>query len=83
MTVKRHLTLYAALLILSGCAHRYTVVPCLTTEQLEEQRKAEPPKVSDQLTGMADQDIKPIAGSAIELRAWGRGMLGILEGCAR
>lgn len=70
-------------LTLSGCTTtRYVSRPCLTPEQLEEQRKAEPPKVSEQLTGNAAEDIKPIAGSAVRLRSWGRGMLTILGGCA-
>lgn len=78
----RILLLSLGLIALSGCATRYVQTPCLTPSQVEEQRKAEPPKISEKLTGRADEDIKPIAGSAIELRAWGRGMLGILEGCS-
>jgi hypothetical protein len=68
---------------LSGCAPhiRYVSTPCLTQQQLDQQKQAEPPKIHDKLTGRADQDIRPIAGSAIRLRAWGEGMLGILEGC--
>lgn len=71
------------LLALAGCSTtRYVPVKCLTPEQLEELRKAEPPKVHDKLTGKADEDVKIVAGSAIRLRAWGLGMLGVLEGCA-
>lgn len=72
-----------ALLALAGCTTtRYVPVKCLTPEQLEELRKAEPPKVHDKLTRKADEDVKIVAGSAIRLRAWGLGMLGVLEGCA-
>lgn len=65
---------------LSGCAHgpRYITVPCIAKDQ---QLPAEPPKVSDKLTGRADEDIKTIAGSNIRLRAWGSGLRTILEGC--
>lgn len=71
---------------LSGCALlkervRYVTVFCVTPEQYEQMRKAEPPKVHDHLTGDADKDIRPIAGSAIRLRAWGDGLLEILGGC--
>lgn len=83
MTVNRRLTLCALAFALCGCTTTKMVpVPCLSREQLEEQRKAEPPMVGDKLTGRADEDIKPIAGSAVRLRSWGRGMLGVLEGCA-
>lgn len=72
-----------ALLALSGCTTtRYVKVPCLTPQQLEQQRQAEPPKVKDKLTGKADEDVKTLGGSAVRLRAWGTGMLGILEGCS-
>jgi hypothetical protein len=60
---------------------RYVTVPCVTGEQYEKLKSAEPPKVGDKLTGRADEDIKPIAGSAVRLRAWGHGLLGVLEGC--
>lgn len=79
----RFLTLAIGALLLSACTTvRYTPVRCLTPDQLEEIRKAEPPKVGDKLTGKADEDVRVVAGSAIRLRAWGRGMLGVLEGCA-
>ncbi len=71
------------LLALSGCSTtRYVSTPCLTQEQLDELRKAEPPKVGDRLTGNAAEDIKPIAGSNVRLRAWGHGLLNVLGGCA-
>jgi hypothetical protein len=67
---------------LAGCTTaRYVTVPCVTGEQYEKLKSAEPPKVGDKLTGRADEDIKPIAGSAVRLRAWGHGLLGVLEGC--
>lgn len=69
-------------LTLSACSTtRYVPTKCVSKEQLEQIRRDEPPKVHDQLTGNAEQDIKPIAGSAVRLRAWGEGMLGILGGC--
>jgi hypothetical protein len=78
----RKLFAIAALLTLSGCAHvRYVTVGCISRDQLAERKSAEPPHVSDKLTGKADEDVKVIAGSAIRLRAWGEGNLAILEGC--
>jgi hypothetical protein len=69
-------------MLITGCTTtRWITVPCLSPEQLEERRKAEPPLVRDQLSGRADEDIKPIAGSAVRLRAWGRGNLDVLSGC--
>lgn len=69
-------------LALEGCAHtRYVKISCISPEQLEQQRQAEPPKVHDRLTGKADEDVRTIAGSNVRLRAWGTGLLGILEGC--
>lgn len=68
--------------MLSGCTTtRYVTIPCLTKEQLAERESAEPPKVSDKLTGKADEDIRTIAGSAIRLRSWGRSSLDVLRGC--
>lgn len=68
-----------ALLALSGCATtRYSTVYCLGHDQA---LPAEPPKIHGQLTGQADKDIKPIAGSNIRLRAYGEGLRTILEGC--
>lgn len=79
--VMKRFPVIMAVLALGACQTRYVTVQCISPEQLEQQRQAEPPKVSDKLTGKADEDVKTIAGSAIRLRAWGRGMLGILEGC--
>lgn len=60
---------------------RYVTVPCLTQEQYDKLKADEPPKVKDQLTGEADKDIRIIGGSAVRLRAWGNGLLGVLGGC--
>jgi hypothetical protein len=81
--VKHLFPLMLASILITGCAHRvrYITVPCLTPEQLEERRKAEPPLVREKLTGKADEDIRIIGGSAVLLRSWGRGNISILEGC--
>ena len=74
----------AALLALSACAtgkERYVTVHCVTPEQWQELHEAEPPKVAKKLTGKADEDIRVVAGSAVRLRAWGQGLLGVLQGC--
>lgn len=63
----------------SGCATtRFVTTPCIAKDQA---LPAEPPKVSDKLTGQADKDLTIVAGSAIRLRAWGQGLTHILEGC--
>ena len=73
---------YVAAFFLSGCTTtRYVRTACIDQEQYERLRDAEPEKISDKLTGRADEDIRTIAGSAVRLRSWGRGMLGVLEGC--
>lgn len=67
------------LLLLTGCATtRYVTVPCVSKDQV---LPAEPPKVADKLTGKADEDLRIVGGSAVRLRAWGRGLHSILEGC--
>ena len=71
-----------AALALAGCAHKPIVTKCVSREQLEQIKRDEPEKVADKLTGDAAQDIKPIAGSAVRLRSWGRGMLDVLSGCS-
>jgi hypothetical protein len=74
--------LFLIALALTGCATtRYVTVSCVTRQQYSELQRAEPPKVGDKLTGQADSDIRIVAGSAIRLRAWGDGLLGVLEGC--
>lgn len=72
-----------ATLALSACSTtKYVTIPCLSKEQLEARRQAEPPKVADRLTGKADEDVRTVAGSAVRLRSWGRGNLDVLAGCA-
>lgn len=72
-----------AALLLTGCTTtRYVRVPCLTPEQLQQRKDAEPKRVGPELTGDAQKDVRIIAGSNVQLRAWGIGNLGILEGCA-
>lgn len=76
------LLLVLGFVTLGGCTTtRYVRTPCLSQEQLEQQRQAEPPKIHDKLTGRADQDIRTIAGNNIRLRAWGEGLMTILGGC--
>ena len=83
--MKRSLT-YAALaaaLLSSACTTTKLVpVPCLSPAQLKQLEDAEPPKVGGSLTGRADQDLRIVSGSALRLRAWGRGNLDVLRGCA-
>lgn len=80
----KRLAIIAAGLALAGCTTtRYVTVSCVTPGQASELAKAEPPKVADQLTGRADEDTRTLAGSAIRLRAWGQGLLGVVEGCAK
>jgi hypothetical protein len=67
---------------LTGCTTtRYVTVPCVNQQQYEQLRDSEPTKVKDKLTGKADEDIKTLGGSAVRLRGWGQGLLGVLEGC--
>jgi hypothetical protein len=71
-----------AALALTGCATtRYVTVSCVTRQQYSELQRAEPPKVGDKLTGQADSDIRIVAGSAIRLRAYSEGLMGVLGGC--
>jgi hypothetical protein len=71
-----------ASMLVTGCSTtRFIKIACLTPDQLAERQKAEPPMIRGQLNGDAEHDIKPIAGSAVDLRAWGRGNLDILRGC--
>lgn len=83
MTYRTRILLCGIALALSGCAHvRYVRIPCLTQQQFDQRRAAEPGKVGDKLTGDAQKDIRIVGGSAKELRAWGEGNLTILGGCA-
>jgi hypothetical protein len=80
--VKRTCAIIALVVTLAGCTTtRYVSTPCLTKEQHEELKRSEPPKIGDKLTGNAAEDIKPIAGSNVRLRAWGKGLLNVLGGC--
>lgn len=80
--MRRALTALALLLCMSGCTStRYVRIACLTPEQLEARKQAEPKLVGPELTGDAQKDVRIIGGSAKELRAWGRGNLDILSGC--
>jgi hypothetical protein len=69
-------------LVLSGCATtRYVTIHCVTPEQYQKLKDAEPPRVGDKLTGQAQDDLKTIAGSTVELRTYSEGLLGVLGGC--
>ena len=83
MTVKSApALLMVAALLLTGCTTtRYVKIPCLTPDQLEQRKSAEPKLVGPDLTGDAQKDVRIIGGSAKELRSWGRGNLDILGGC--
>jgi hypothetical protein len=74
--------LIAALFALSGCQTRFVTRSCISPEQFKELKAQEPPKVADKLTGRADEDIRPIAGSAIRLRGWAHNLLDVVELCA-
>ena len=52
--------------------------PCVPADQIP----AEPEQVGDKLTGNAAADLAIVAASAIDLRAWGRGMASDLQACA-
>jgi hypothetical protein len=77
-----------ALLSLSACSHTGgvqikrvevpTPVPCLKTEDIP----PEPPLIAHLLNGQAAHDAAILAGSALELRIWGRSMQASLEACA-
>lgn len=80
----KKLVLAVALAGLTACqTTRYAPVHCIDREQYKKLADAEPEKVGSRLTGRADEDVSTIAGNAIRLRAWGRGLLGVLEGCAK
>lgn len=93
----RYLVCLCCMLVLQGCTTTpepaVKIVtqevpvpqPCLTQEQLEEERFKEPPRVGNQLgrtpeTAMDDRDI--LAQSALLLRAWGKDLRAAHEGCA-
>jgi hypothetical protein len=69
---------------LAGCQTvRYVPTYCITKDQLEKLKAAKPGKVHDQLTGKADEDIRPIAGRLVRVEAWGDGLITVLGGCVR
>lgn len=67
---------------LSACATPTITRSCLTREQYEQLKTSEPPHVKSKLTGKADEDVRPLAGSALELRAWGHALLDTLRICS-
>ena len=71
-----------AALALSACAHQPLLTQCVSAKQYEQLKNSEPPHVRDRLHGKADEDIRPITGSAIELRAWGHALLDTLKICS-
>lgn len=75
----------AALLLLASLGAcqttRYVTAHCLTPEQAADLEKAEPEKIGHKLTRRAPEDTRILAASNIELRAWGRGLMGVLQGC--
>lgn len=82
--MRKRLLWLTVLVALSGCATtRYVTTPCLTQQQLDELKQAEPPKVGDKLTGRADEDVKVLGGSAVRLRGYAHGLLNVLGGCTK
>jgi hypothetical protein len=79
----RLLKLAAACLALSACVPpvRYATIYCVTPPQFQKLKDAEPPKVGNQLTGQAQDDIKIIAGNDVELRQYSGDLLNVLGGC--
>lgn len=69
-------------LSLTACAgqprviERPTPIACVTGDVPDE-----PPLVGPSLSGDSGTDIGIIAASAIEVRAWGRALLGIVNAC--
>lgn len=81
----KKLALVGILLALTACPGRIpppqpilvpTPTPCVTGVVPDE-----PPRVTPDLTGDSGVDIGIIAGSAIQLRAWGQALLGIVNSC--
>lgn len=80
------LVAYVGLALTSACASHPApppvLIPVATPCVRGSDIPAEPAHVQDQLTGDSGHDIGVIAGSAIELRAWGLSMRGMLIACA-
>ena len=74
---------FFAALALSACAPhpRFVSVYCVSPQQIDRLKAAEPPRVGEKLTGQAQDDFKIVAGSAVELRAYSHGLLDVLSGC--
>jgi hypothetical protein len=71
-------------LALTGCATthtRWVQTYCVTPDQYAKLKQAGPPKVGDKLTGNAQDDLKTIAGSAVRLRTFSDGLLGVIGSC--
>lgn len=84
--MKRMIALASLAAVLSGCGVRILPRPApvlvpVTTPCVTGELPAEPAKVSGQLTGDSGLDLGIIAGSAIELRAWGVALRNILNAC--
>lgn len=78
----RKLLLIAAAVAVSGCAHtRYVTVHCVTAEQHQKLKDAEPERIGGKLSGQAQDDLKIIAGNNVELREYSHGLLGVIGGC--
>lgn len=70
-------------LLLTGCATPVVTETCVKPQQYQQLKQTEPPKIRNRLHGKADEDIRIVAGSALELRAWGETMLGIIGQCSQ
>lgn len=93
-TVKYFVTVGA--LALAACQHTEPGIrtievevpvpqPCLSEEQLAEERFQEPPMIGAQITGLpenAERERDLLAASAVRLRIWGRTLLAPLQACA-
>lgn len=93
----RYLVCLSCMLVLQACATTQQPAiqvrevpvpvpqPCLTKEELEEDKFQEPPLVGDQLgrtPEAAEQDRDILGASAQLLRAWGKELFAAHEGCA-
>lgn len=82
--MKRLLLVLPAALALSACLGRGAPPPRLIpvpTHCIDGDLPAEPRHVESELTGDSGVDIGIIAGSAIELRAWGQALWGMANSC--
>ena len=80
--MRKRLALAVPLALLTGCAHTPLVTSCITPSQYQQLESQRPPKVHDKLTGEADKDVRPLAGSIIEHRAYEDVLLGTLKVCS-